>query len=185
MAKEHEIAKLQTTWRAAYRKSEPLIIPCPTIAAARNIRFRLYGAVKDVRKGSVEADQELTLAVDSLQVSAVEEPSPRVILQRKATLDLLDAALAAEGFDAASIKTAEELAIEASAKRMEELQRELDRGSAGAAHQPSPHTAGGNLDKTFPGQAPRERPDPAEVVGRTIGAKNPFFTRGDGPGQSS
>ena len=182
MAKEHEIAKLQTTWRAAYRKSEPLVIHCPTIAAARNIRFRLYGAVKDVRKGSVEADQELTLAVDSLQVSAVEEPSPRVILQRKATLDLLDAALAAEGFDAASIKTAEELAIEASAKRMEELQRELDRGSA--ARQASPDTAGGNLDKAFPVQAPRERPDPAEVVGRTIGAKNPFFTRGDGPGQS-
>ncbi len=171
MAKEHEIAKLQTTWRAAYRKSEPLIIPCPTIAAARNIRFRLYGAVKDVRKGSVEADQELTLAVDSLQVSAVEAPSPRVILQRKATLDLLDAALAAEGFDAASIKTAEELAIEASAKRMEELQRELDRGA-------SPDTAGGGL-------AQRERPDPAEVVGRSVGAKNPFFTRGDGPGQSS
>lgn len=182
MAKEHEIAKLQTTWRAAYRKSEPLIIPCPTIAAARNIRFRLYGAVKDVRKGSVEADQELTLAVDSLQVSAVEEPTPRVILQRKATLDLLDAALAAEGFDAASIKTAEELAIEASAKRMEELQRELDRGSA--TRQPSPNTAGGDLDKAFPVQAPRERPDPAEVVGRTIGAKNPFFTRGGGPGQS-
>ena len=183
MAKEHEIAKLQTTWRAAYRKSEPLIIPCPTIAAARNIRFRLYGAVKDVRKGSVEADQELTLAVDSLQVSAVEAPTPRVILQRKATLDLLDAALAAEGFDAASIKTAEELAIEASAKRMEELQLELDRGSA--TRRPSPDTAGGNLNKAFPGQAPRERPDPAEVVGRSIGAKNPFFTRGDGPGQSS
>lgn len=183
MAKEHEIAKLQTTWRAAYRKSEPLIIPCPTIAAARNIRFRLYGAVKDVRKGSVEADQELTLAVDSLQVSAVEEPSPRVILQRKTTLDLLDAALAAEGFDAASSKTAEELAIEASVKRMEELQRELDRGSA--ARQPSPDTAGGNLDKAFPVQAPRERPDPAEVVSRPLGAKNPFFTRGDGPGQSS
>lgn len=178
MAKEHEIAKLQTTWRAAYRKSEPLIIPCPTIAAARNIRFRLYGAVKDVRKGSVEADQELTLAVDSLQVSAVEAPSPRVILQRKATLDLLDAALAAEGFDAASIKTAEELAIEASAKRMEELQRELDRGSA--ARPASPDTAGWPLDK-----AQRERPDPAEVVGRSVGAKNPFFTRGDGPGQSS
>lgn len=135
-----------------------------------------------MRKGSVEADQELTLAVDSLQVSAVEAPSPRVILQRKATLDLLDAALAAEGFDAASIKTAEELAIEASAKRMEELQRELDRGAARPA---SPDTAGGNLDKAFPGQAPRERPDPAEVVGRSVGVKNPFFTRGDGPGQSS
>lgn len=183
MAKEHEIAKLQTTWRAAYRKSEPLIIPCPTIAAARNIRFRLYGAVKDVRKGSVEADQELTLAVDSLQVSAVEAPTPQVILQRKATLDLLDAALAAEGFDAASIKTVEELAIEASAKRMEELQRELDRGSA--TRRPSPDTAGGDLDKAFPVQAPRERPDPAEAVGRSLGAKNPFFTRGDGPGQSS
>lgn len=184
MAKELETAKLQTTWRAAYRKADPFIILCPTIAAARNIRFRLYGAVKAIRKGSVIADAELTEAIDALQVSAVEDPTPRVILQRKTALDLLDAALAAEGFTAEEIKTTEQLEIEASMARMAAVQREVDGvGSDGALTSSTP--LGNSLDQVFPLHPPRERPDPAETVARPLGKPNPFFTRGPGPGQSS
>lgn len=184
MAKELETAKLQTTWRAAYRKADPFIILCPTIAAARNIRFRLYGAVKAIRKGSVIADAELTEAIDALQISAVEDPTPRVILQRKTALDLLDAALAAEGFTAEAIKTTEQLEIEASAARMAAVQRELD-GGGGASTPTSPTPIGSSLDQAFPLHPPRERPDPAETVARPLGKPNPYFTRGNGPGQSS
>lgn len=183
MAKELETAKLQTTWRAAYRKADPFIILCPTIAAARNIRFRLYGAVKAIRKGSVIADAELTEAIDALQISAVEDPTPRVILQRKTALDLLDAALAAEGFTAEAIKTTEQLEIEASAARMAAVQRERDGDSDSPP--PSPTPIGNSLDQAFPLHPPRERPDPAETIARPLGKTNPFFTRGNGPGQSS
>jgi len=171
MAKEIETAKLQTTWRAAYRKPDPLVIPCPTIATARNIRFRLYGAVKDIRKGAVQADPELVAAIDALQVSAIETPTPRVVLQRKTALDLLDVALAAEGFDAGSIKSTEQIAMEESLQRMAAVQASLETPSVGAVGLP---------------EAPaRERANPAEIPDRPIGTANPFFTRGNGPGQSS
>jgi hypothetical protein len=158
-AKAIELAKLQTVWRTALQRDQPVIIACPTIATARNIRFRLYNAVKSVRDGRAEGDPELVAAVDALQVSLREEP-PAVIVQRKQTLELVDAALSALGIDPASAKTSEELEIEASMRRMAAVAAE----AAGAS------------------PAPR----PAEAFGaRAPGGANPFFQRGDKPGSST
>jgi hypothetical protein len=174
-----ELATLQAAWLRAAHLPDGLTIPCGDMATAYNIRFRLYNAVKAVREG--EGDPGLAAAVDALKASAQDNP-PRVVLSRKVAVDIVSAALEASGMDLAEIKTAEELEAEASLQRMQELLASgqgQGQPQARAVEQLWPQA-----QATAPSPEPRVI-DPAQVpLSEPSTPANPFFRRGDKPGQS-
>lgn len=160
MTKASEIATLQTAWRTAAERPDGLTIPCPDIATARNLRFRLYNAVKPVRDGGFSGDTALVDAVSGLKVSVQLDP-PAVCLNRKAAIDLVSAALAAVGVSSGEIVSAEDGEIAESLRRMQAI---ADEGAAAEAAKAE------RVRELFPtgGDQP-----------------NPFFIRGSTPGSSS
>lgn len=162
-----ERGKLQGLWRAAALRTTPLEVPTPTLAVARNLRFALYNAVRAERNQPELADPELAQALDTISLS-VEDNPPRLVLRRKALIDLLDGVLKAVPELAELSKTSLEVKADASLARVEAL-----LAADAAAPAPIPHAA----------DAFRE-PSPAT---REYGkAPNPFYTRnGTGPGSTS
>lgn len=158
MSKASEMATLQTAWRTAAKRPEGLIINCPDMATARNLRFRFYAAVKPVRDGGFTGDLELVHAVGLLKVSVRDQPSPAVMLVPKTGLDLVEAALAELGVAPEAAVTAED--IEAA----ESLSRVLGK------------TAAADLRE----QARADRVDNLFTPGLGDGSTpraNPFYTR--------
>lgn len=127
MSKTSEMATLQTAWRTAAKRPEGLIINCPDMATARNLRFRFYAAVKPVREGRFTGDLELVNAVGLLKVSVREQPSPAVMLVPKTGLDLVQSALAELGVTTESAVTAEDV------EAQQALLRVLDKTAEGGA----------------------------------------------------
>lgn len=156
MTKPTEIARLQAAWRTAATRLDGLTIPCPDLATARNIRFKLYNAVKPVRDGTWAGDAGLIEAVDAMKISVRAQP-PAVIIDRKPSMTLIDAALAAVGVDP---ETAQE---PATAELAGSLQRVMANVASAQAE------ADGKAEK-LSGLWPESQPTSPP-------AGNPFFTR--------
>jgi len=161
MTTKAEIATLQTAWRTAATRPDGLTIACPDVATARNLRFRLYNAVKPFRDGKAQPDPTLAEALGVLKVGVTIDP-PSVSLTRKCVVDLVSAALADAGVSIDAAVTAEDLAVADSLARVNAL------AAAGEARASERH---GLIAEAFP--LPTASP-----------AANPFFTRGEKPGES-
>lgn len=159
MTTKSELATLQTAWRTAASRPDGLVIACPDIATARNLRFRLYNAVKPFRDGKAQPDSALAEALAVLKVGITMEP-PSVNLTRKCVVDLVSAALEGLGVSPDEALTAEDAAIAESLAHVQALTKAADAREADRAER---------VDELF-------RP--------TAGA-NPFYKRGDNPGESS
>ena len=158
MTKPTEIARLQAAWRTAAARPDGLTIPCPDLATARNIRFKLYNAVKSVRDGTWAGDAGLVEAVDAMKISVRGQP-PAVVIDRKPSMTLIDAALAAVGVDP---ETAQEPATAELAGSLERVLANVASAQAADAGKAE------KLSELWPAQAPAQAPAPAA---------NPFFTR--------
>lgn len=173
MSKQAELAKLQTAWLTAFRQQDPFVIACPSLATARNIRFRLYNAVKPIRDGIATANPELTEAVNSLQISVQETP-PAVIVQRKLALDVLDAAFALAGVSLDGMQTAEEAEAAASLARVQALMQQADEAE---------ESREARTERVLGlSPAPAAPAEPVDIAPKIVA--NPFFTRSDTPGMS-
>lgn len=170
-----EKARLQGVWRAAAQRPDGLDIPLPTLAAARNMRFALYNAVRAERNDPFLADALLADALENIQLSVREDP-PRVELRRKAIVGILEAlATAVPELDALSKDSMEIRAAESQARLEARLAAQAELETP-----PDPHSP---LLTVLRGPDPGERaqtspadpvPPPAESP---LGAPNPFFTR--------
>lgn len=149
MSKASEMATLQTAWRTAAKRPEGLVINCPDMATARNLRFRFYAAVKPVRDGGFAGDLELVHAVGLLKVSVRDQPSPAVMLVPKTGLDLVEAALADLGVSADTAVTAEDVEVAQS------LSRVLSKTADASARE---QQRADRVDGLFTPDAPRATP---------------------------
>lgn len=165
MTTKTEIATLQTAWRTAATRPDGLTIVCPDLATARNLRFRLYNAVKPFRDGKAQPDPALAEALGVLKVSVSTDP-PSVSLTRKCVVDLVSAALLAAGVEPEAVADTEELEAQGSLERVLQLTRAAEAVQAEKAEK---------LSELFPAEPTPEVRAPAA---------NPFFTRGDKPGES-
>ncbi len=159
MTKPTEIARLQAAWRTAAARPDGLTIPCPDLATARNIRFKLYNAVKPVRDGTWAGDAGLIEAVDAMKISVRGQP-PAVVIDRKPSMTLIDAALAAVGVDP---EAAQEPATAELAGSLERVMASVQAAQAEANGKAE------KLSGLWPESAPSTSPAPA--------AANPFYTR--------
>ena len=169
-----EKARLQGVWRAAAQRPDGLDIPLPTLAAARNMRFALYNAVRAERNDPFLADALLADALESIQLSVREDP-PRVELRRKAIVGILEAlATAVPELDALSKDSMEIRAAESQARLESRLAAQAEIETPPDPHSPlltalrGPDS--GERAQTSPG-------NPATPAESPLGAPNPFFTR--------
>ena len=168
-----ERAKLQGLWRAAAKRTEPLEVPCPTLAVARNLRFALYNAVRAERDQPDLADAGLAEALDSISLS-VEDNPPRLVLRRKVLMELLDSVIGSIPELAELSGDAMDLQAADSQRRMEErLRREAAQALIEAPQ--AAHAA-----DQFRG------PNSAAAATASLGKPNPFYSRDTSrPGSSS
>lgn len=156
-----ERAKLQGLWRAAGQRTAPLEVPTGTLAVARNLRFALYNAVREERNQPGLADQLLAEALDTIQLSVVDNP-PRLVLSRKSIITLLDNVLGDVPELAGLSKTAMEARADASAAKLAQIMAE-------APPERAAHAA-----------------DQFREAAPTFGKPNPFYSRDSGkPGSTS
>lgn len=182
-----EKARLQGVWRAAAQRPDGLDVPLPTLAAARNMRFALYNAVRAERNDPFLADALLADALENIQLSVREDP-PRVELRRKAIVGILEAlATAVPELDALSKDSMELRAAESQAR----LEARLN-ALAELKTPPDPHSplltalrGPGPTGPTGEGAQPSP-PTAATQPTSPLGAPNPFYTRDPKrPGASS
>lgn len=165
MTTKTEIATLQTAWRTAATRPDGLTIACPDLATARNLRFRLYNAVKPFRDGKAQPDPALAEALGVLKVSVTTDP-PSVSLTRKCVVDLVSAALAEAGVAPEAVADTETLEAGNSLERVLQLTRAAEEAQAEKAEK---------LSELFPA---------APATAEPLPVANPFFTRGNKPGES-
>lgn len=158
MTKPTETARLQAAWRTAAARPEGLTIPCPDLATARNIRFKLYNAVKSVRDGTWAGDAGLVEAVDAMKISVRAQP-PAVVIDRKPSMTLIDAALMAAGVDPEAAQEPVAAELSGSLQRVMASVQAAQVEEAGKAEK---------LSGLWPAPA-ASSPAPA--------AANPFYTR--------
>lgn len=178
-----EKARLQGVWRAAAQRPDGLDVPLPTLAAARNMRFALYNAVRAERNDPFLADALLADALENIQLSVREDP-PRVELRRKAIVGILEAlATAVPELDALSKDSMEIRAAESQARLESRLAAKAEIETP-----PDPHSP---LLAALRGPGPGEGAQPSPPTAATqptspLGAPNPFYTRDPKrPGASS
>lgn len=115
--------QLQELWQRAW--NAPVEIPCESKAAAVSVRFQLYNSVKALR-GNPDLNPELAEIVEGVQVSLTGDDSATVVLKRSEATRALNnvfTALKVTG-DAVKTKTEEDLEIDASLTRLQELLKE-------------------------------------------------------------
>ncbi|UOF77865.1 hypothetical protein [Bacteriophage sp.] len=125
---ERATQMLQEVWRRASKLDEPLRIPCPNEAAAVKLRFALYAAVKDAKREDTVCDEPLREAARSCMIrldgDIVVIQNAKFDATMQGVLDILG-----PGFEP---KSSEDLALEASAKRLEQ-----ELGTPGGGQRPA------------------------------------------------
>lgn len=181
-----EKARLQGVWRAAAQRPDGLDIPLPTLAAARNMRFALYNAVRAERNDPFLADALLADALESIQLSVREDP-PRVELRRKAIVGILEAlATAVPELDALSKDSMEIRAAESQARLESRLNALAELETPPDPHSPLLAALRGPEPGVSGEGAQPSPPTAATQPTSPLGAANPFFTRDPKrPGASS
>ena len=113
---------LQGLWRKAWLQGEPLVVPCKTEANAVRIRFALYNAVRAVRTGKQQADNDLQQAVENCSVGFVSGDRAKLVIQKKVMTELMQTIAELVGDSPEVLKSDEDMAMERSqAVLMEKL----------------------------------------------------------------
>lgn len=168
------------TWRQARFGEVELL--CKTPSEAVNLRFMLYNVAKPFRQPGAITDPALAEALETVSVSLSKSDPLRVVLRPKAMSwvgDVVAAGLQAVGVDPNTAKAPEELAAEASMRRLDAiLAAQAEEAANAAAPAPDASVEAGFRDP--------ERAAKQELQRRELGAPNPFFTRDPNrPGSSS
>lgn len=125
---DEQKALLQALWRKAYLSEVPIEIPCKTKSNATRMRFALYNAVREVRKGNVEADSGLKKALENCTIGFSPEDPTVLVLQKKIISEFMQTVHAALAADQQLIKSEEEMKIEASQERFLEKLKVQETG---------------------------------------------------------
>lgn len=121
MATQKELELLRQAWREGFARPDGLQLVFTNAQAARRMRFALYGAVREIRQGKLQADDALQMAVDECEI-VNEAKGTRLLIRNRMkgeSLQVVQAALGASG------QTTDEKVAEESAKRVvERLEKE-------------------------------------------------------------
>jgi len=165
------------SWRQA--RFGEVVLTCKTPSEAINLRFMLYNVAKPFRQPGAITDPALAEALETVSVSLSKSDPLRVVLRPKAMSwvgEVIAAGLQAVGVDPEGAKAPEELAAEASMKRLEAIMAEAD-------DQPVQTAVDHSVKAGF---RDAERAAKQELQRRELGAPNPFFQRDPNrPGSSS
>ena len=118
---------LQGLWRKAFLQAEPLLIPCKSESNAIRLRFALYNAVREVRKGKVKADKTLIEATNNCTIGFSPNDRTTLLVQRKVMTELMQVVVDLVGDAPELRKSEEDMEIEASsALLLEKLKQSAD-----------------------------------------------------------
>ena len=105
---------LQGLWRKAFLQAEPLLIPCKSESNAIRLRFALYNAVREVRKGKGKADKTLIEATNNCTIGFSPDDRATLLVQRKVMTELMQVVVDLVGDAPELRKSEEDMEIEAS-----------------------------------------------------------------------
>ena len=105
---------LQGLWRKAFLQTEPLLIPCKSESNAIRLRFALYNAVREVRKGKGKADKTLIDATNNCTIGFSPDDRATLLVQRKVMTELMQVVVDLVGDAPELRKSEEDMEIEAS-----------------------------------------------------------------------
>ena len=118
---------LQGLWRKAFLQEEPLLIPCKSESNAIRLRFALYNAVREVRKGKGKADKTLIEATNNCTIGFSPDDRATLLVQRKVMTELMQVVVGLVGDAPELRKSEEDMEIEASsALLLEKLRQSAD-----------------------------------------------------------
>ena len=118
---------LRGLWRKAFLQEEPLLIPCKSESNAIRLRFALYNAVREVRKGKVKADKTLVEAANNCTIGFSPDDRTTLLVQRKVMTELMQVVVDLVGDAPELRKSEEDMEIEASsALLLEKLKQSAD-----------------------------------------------------------
>lgn len=118
---------LQGLWRKAFLQAEPLLIPCKSESNAIRLRFALYNAVREVRKGKAKADKTLLDATSNCTIGFSPNDRATLLVQRKVMTELMQVVVDLVGDAPELRKSEEDMEIEASsALLLEKLKQSAD-----------------------------------------------------------
>ena len=118
---------LQGLWRKAFLQEEPLLIPCKSESNAIRLRFALYNAVREVRKGKGKADKTLVEAANNCTIGFSPGDRTTLLAQRKVMTELMQVVVDLVGDAPELRKSEEDMEIEASsALLLEKLKQSAD-----------------------------------------------------------
>ena len=121
---------LQGLWRKAFLQTEPLLIPCKSESNAIRLRFALYNAVREVRKGKGKADKTLIEATNNCTIGFSPDDRATLLVQRKVMTELMQVVVDLVGDAPELRKSEEDMEIEASsALLLEKLKQSADFSS--------------------------------------------------------
>ena len=121
---------LQGLWRKAFLQAEPLLIPCKSESNAIRLRFALYNAVREVRKGKGKADKTLIEATNNCTIGFSPGDRATLLVQRKVMTELMQVVVDLVGDASELRKSEEDMEIEASsALLLEKLKQSADFSS--------------------------------------------------------
>ena len=118
---------LQGLWRKAFLQEGPLLIPCKSESNAIRLRFALYNAVREVRKGKGKADKTLIEATNNCTIGFSPDDRTTLLVQRKVMTELMQVVVDLVGDAPELRKSEEDMEIEASsALLLEKLKQSAD-----------------------------------------------------------
>ena len=118
---------LQGLWRKAFLQEGPLLIPCKSESNAIRLRFALYNAVREVRKGKGKADKTLIEATNNCTIGFSPDDHTTLLVQRKVMTELMQVVVDLVGDAPELRKSEEDMEIEASsALLLEKLKQSAD-----------------------------------------------------------
>lgn len=175
-----DVEVMRGLWRKANREADGITLTCRSESEAKRIRFQLYNAVRDARKGLATADQELVEAVTNCSLGFRENDPKTLVLRQRMRGELLQtmAELAGDAVRPQAV-------LEDSAKRVMERLAQGDRGVEVAAVPVEDYIPGVNapLSSAFAGM--RKRVDYTEVVKRVQSKPSDLYrTLGEGEGDA-
>lgn len=124
---------LQGLWRKAFLQAEPLLIPCKSESNAIRLRFALYNAVREVRKGKGKADKTLIEATNNCTIGFSPDDRTTLLVQRKVMTELMQVVVDLVGDAPELRKSEEDMEIEASSALLLEKLKQ----TAGAEQSPA------------------------------------------------
>ena len=176
-----QLARIHEAYRTAWRRKKEgaqsplLILNMPDSKKANSARFLFYKAIKGIRSGAVEVDQDLREAVRGITLSIV---GTQIHFNHGGAPDLLaaiDSALGAELAEAS--QTGQEQAISEMAQRLGQ-----GLGALSPPAEPAPAHAGGNPGigtdaSTSEAPLPDHDTDPSSASQPISHQANPYFPK--------